>query len=529
MSALAWLFGLGALAITFPFLLHLIRRTPKGQTEFSSLMFLRPSPPTLTRRSRLENILLLLMRAAAILLIAAAFMRPFFRGTDTLSDVDVAKRRVAILLDTSASMRRADLWEQATQQVEKILGGLEQGDDVALFAFDNSVKPVVPFDERIQQGQINRANLIRDELKTLEPTWARSDLGNAMVSVADRLDVWRDSQRANDGKASAKLQIVVVSDLQKGSKIESLQAFQWPAHVYVQFLSVVPDDYSNATVQLLDAVAEEDDPSLRIRVVNSEESNLEQFFVNWSGQAKPQNTDPVSFYVPPGTSRVLRIPPDDAVSARQFVVSGDQEDFDNTFFVVPTEQQELDLVYVGKDDQDDPEKPHFYLRRALVETPSRLVTVRQISDSDKITNSVADKPPTLVVLTSPVDKNQHREIDAYLNGGGTLFIALTDLATTESTAAWTGANVADDLVEGDEQDDQEKYLMLAEINFASPLFQPFANPRYNDFTKIRFWKHQAVELPDQVRSGLCFRQRLASRPESARPFDEICPPYQRVS
>ncbi len=498
MSALAWLFGLGALAIAFPFLLHLIRRTPRGQTEFSSLMFLKPSPPTLTRRSRLENILLLLMRAAAILLIAAAFMRPFFRGADTLSDVDVAKRRVVILLDTSASMRRADLWEQATQQVEKILGGLEQGDDVALLTFDNSVKPVVPFDERIQQGQINQANLIRDELKTLEPTWASSDLGQAMVSVADRLDVWRDSQRANDGKVSAKLQIVVVSDLQKGSKIESLQAFQWPAHVYVQFLSVVPDDYSNATVQLLDAVAEEDDPSLRIRVVNSEESKLEQFFVNWPGEAKPQFTDPISFYVPPGTSRVLKIPPDDAVSARQFVVSGDQEDFDNTFYVVPTEQQKLDLVYVGKDDQDDPEKPHFYLRRALVETPSRLVTVRQISDSDKITNSVTDKPPTLVVLASPVDENQHREIDAYLNGGGTLFIALTDLATTESTAAWTGANVADDLVEGDEQDAQEKYLMLAEINFASPLFQPFANPRYNDFTKIRFWKHQAVELPDQV-------------------------------
>ena len=74
MSVMAWLFGLGALAIAFPFLFHLIRRTPKGQTVFSSLMFLKPSTPTLTRRSRLENLLLLLMRCAAIGLIAFAFM-----------------------------------------------------------------------------------------------------------------------------------------------------------------------------------------------------------------------------------------------------------------------------------------------------------------------------------------------------------------------------------------------------------------------------------------------------------------------
>ena len=36
-SAIAWLFGLGALMIAFPFLFHLIRRTPKGKNRIQFL------------------------------------------------------------------------------------------------------------------------------------------------------------------------------------------------------------------------------------------------------------------------------------------------------------------------------------------------------------------------------------------------------------------------------------------------------------------------------------------------------------
>lgn len=493
MSALAWLFGFGALTVAFPFLFHLIRRTPRGQTEFSSLMFLKPTPPTLTRRSRLENILLLLMRAAAICLIAFAFMRPFFRGADTLSEVNVANRRIAILLDTSASMRRTGLWDQASQQVEKVLDGLESGDDVALLTFDSAVHVIVDFDNGTDKGDVDRAALIREGLKTVAPSWSRSNLGQAMVSVAESLDVWRDSQRAKNANATSKLQIVVISDLQKGSKIESLQVYQWPAHVYVKFQSVVPADFTNATVQLLDPSSEEDDPALRVRVANSDESNVEQFYVSWSGVDKTPDSDPVSFYVPPGTSRVLKVAPDDAFSARQFTVTGDTEDFDNTFFVVPSRQLTLNIVYIGTGDPDDPERPQYYVRRALIETPSRLVNVRHLGAREKITEPGAD-PPTLVMLASPADDRQRKEIDSYLKSGGTLMVVMSDGETVESTTDWTRARSKN--VDLNQRASKTDYLMLAEIDFSNALFQPFANPRYNDFTKIRFWKHQSVEILD---------------------------------
>ena len=105
MSLLTPLYVLGLLAISLPVVFHLIRRMPKGEFPFSSLMFLSPSPPRLTRPSRLEHWLLLLLRALAIGLLAFAFARPFWRQTTPADPADGDARRLAVLVDTSASMK----------------------------------------------------------------------------------------------------------------------------------------------------------------------------------------------------------------------------------------------------------------------------------------------------------------------------------------------------------------------------------------------------------------------------------------
>ena len=43
------------------------------------------------------------------------------------------------------------------------------------------------------------------------------------------------------------------------------------------------------------------------------------------------------------------------------------------------------------------------------------------------------------------------------------------------------------------------FQIFAEIDFSHPLFAPFADPRFSDFTKIHFWKYRRLEasaLPD---------------------------------
>ena len=117
MSFLAPLFMLGALAIAAPVIYHLIRRTTRERTVFSSLMFLMPTAPRLTHRSRLEHILLLLLRFLALGLLALGFARPFLRKTAPSAAAAGQAQRIVVLVDVSASMRRAGLWADARERV----------------------------------------------------------------------------------------------------------------------------------------------------------------------------------------------------------------------------------------------------------------------------------------------------------------------------------------------------------------------------------------------------------------------------
>src|SRR5688500_4434017 len=211
MGLLAPLYIAGALAIALPILFPLIRRTPHGRKDFSSLMFLQASPPRLTRRSRLNNIILLLLRAAALALLALAFARPFFHSA---SDLDVSKatgRRVAILVDTSASMRRDDLWQQANTRVDEVLKDLSPADEVGLFLFDRSVRPAFTVDECNSTDPARRAAMLKSRLGEAKPTWAPTKLGEAVASVADQL---ADTQGNKDTLDKLGRQLVLVSDLQ---------------------------------------------------------------------------------------------------------------------------------------------------------------------------------------------------------------------------------------------------------------------------------------------------------------------------
>ena len=141
MSFLAPLFLVGALVVAAPIIFHLIRRTSREKTPFSSLMFLRPTPPRVTRSSKLENIFLLLLRCLVLCLLALGFARPFIQKPVAADNASGQGQRIVVLLDASASMRRDNLWADARAKAEEVLKRTTPIDSVAVFLFDRALRP----------------------------------------------------------------------------------------------------------------------------------------------------------------------------------------------------------------------------------------------------------------------------------------------------------------------------------------------------------------------------------------------------
>jgi hypothetical protein len=495
MGVLAPLYLAGLAALSLPLIFHLVRRTPRGRQEFSSLMFLLPSPPRLTRRSRLDQIVLLLLRLAALSLLAFAFARPFLRETATLALDQLPARRVAILFDTSASMRRGDLWRQAIAAVEKELRDLGSNDEVALYTFSDRLKNEVGFDAGDVDSKSSRAEIIRNASKQLAPSWQATDLGTALVAVASEVDAASDVKQS-----AAERQIVVISDFQKGTKLDALQAFQWPEKVRVICRRLAPRQSTNAHAQLLTSEEDSGDAQPRVGIANAADSKDDQFFIAWSSQPPAAEAKPplheTAVYVPAGQSRVIKLPrPEDNLEADRILLRGDDHAFDNTFFVVPQKKQSVHLLYVGDDAADDEQGPQYYLHLAGEGDALRQLII-QPAQKEPTEQLTAEPLPQVVVVTRKIAAEFIEGLKQYVERGGTLVLAPGD----DDAAAAAVPALLNDVELSTKKSPATDHMLLGEIDFTHPLFVPFANPRYSDFTKIHFWKHRTFVIPESAQT-----------------------------
>src|SRR5688572_4859488 len=437
MSLLAPLYIAGALAIALPIVFHLIRRAPHGRQDFSSLMFLSASPPRLTRRSRLNNIVLLLLRAAALALLAFAFARPFLKGAADTASSQAPGRRIAILLDTSASMRRGDLWQQATEQAEQVIRDLSPRDEVALLFFDRQVRPAMTFAEWNELHPSRRAAVLGARLAEAKPTWAATKLGDALATAADMVS-------EDDSKAAAAggvvRQLVLISDLQQGGHVEALQGHQWPQGVLLEVKPVGAKQPANAGMQLVKDPADAQEggdaaPKLRVRVSNQADSNREQFTLAWADEHGPlSGLEPLKVYVPPGRSQVARVPlPPAGRQADRLLLRGDDSDFDNTLYVVPPRKESMRVLFVGDDAPEDVNGLSYFLRSALGDTPQRKVEFVAKRPADPL--SEADVlGARLVVVAAAVPDDRVPLLRNFAGAGGDVLWVLQDAAEAQGLA-----------------------------------------------------------------------------------------------
>lgn len=477
MSFLAPLFLLGTLAVGLPVVFHLIRRTTRERKAFSSLMFLLPSPPRLTRRSRLEHILLLLLRCAVLCLLAAGFARPFFKRA--LPAQPSAARRILILMDTSASMRRAELWSDANSRAEKILHETTPADQVAIFTFDRQASPLLTFDSWNAAAPGERAGLAAAKLRGVSPGWMDTHLGSALVQAAEIL--------ADTGAAPAASELILISDLQQGSHLEPMQGYEWPRGVQLRVESVQARHRGNASLQLMpelqDAAAKTPASTLRVRVSNNAESHREQFEVGWAdAEGHGFIGQPVPVYVPAGQSRVATVAVASGTSNR-IMLRDDDDDFDNSVFVVPPEAEHLTVLYFGAEAANDPKAPLYFVDRAFQETRRRAVNVVEHGADAPLASAELSKA-ALLVINQPLPEIQASAVREHVDGGKTALFVLEGKAAAATLARLLGVGELET-----EEVRPSSYALLADIDFRHPILAPFADPRFSDFTQIHFWKY----------------------------------------
>lgn len=486
MNFLAPLFLLGALAVAGPIVFHLVRRTTRERRLFSTVMFFPPSRPRLTRRSRPENLLLLFLRCLALGLLALGFARPFFRRAAPAAALPPQPRRVVVLVDTSASMRRAGLWEQARRRAASTLRALGPADQAALLVFNRAQTSLVSFEEWNATPAPGRAALALRRLSAAGPGWEEDRLGDALIRAAEML-----GDAAPGGGPPGPREIVLISDLKAGSRLESLQGYDWPRGLRLELRPLKAEHPTNAGIQLV-AAAPDADPlapaSIRVRVTNAADSAREQFRVGWGGTSAGTYIGPaVDVYVPPGQSRVVAVAPlARRADMREIVLQGDDEGFDNTAYAIPPQLERRQVLYLGSDSAGDPHGSLFFLERALPDNPH--LSVKALARPPSAAPAAAELGgAALVVATDRLGDGAASALRGAMLAGKTVLFAVGSAAAGPSLAELLGLprlNLEDVR--------PPDYALFGQIDFSHPIFSAFADPPYSDFSRIHIWGYRRL-------------------------------------
>ncbi len=489
MNFLFPIFLAGAATIGIPIVLHMIRRHTRKRVSFSSLMFLHTTIPRFKNRSRIENLLLLILRCLILCLLAFGFARPFF-PQDIEKKQAYSGSRIVLLVDTSASMRRADLWNQAVGQIQSVLEEVNPSDRVCVMNFDQGVQTLIGFEQwgAIDPGR--RESIVNEQITKLSPGWARTDLGQALVNAAEAIE----DDEINDEQQTTKThRIVLISDLQQGANLEALHAYEWPVRTELTVKPIQATGKTNAALQHVasrdGATRPEDETRLRIRITNSPDAIVEQFNLNWAGDSSP--SEPIAdIYTPAGHSVIVRVPaPADESAAKTLILSGDDHEFDNVLYLAPHLIQPANILYVGPDDANNPKGALYYVHRAYAATATLHPQII-FPPTDGLTDE--DLSTThLVIIAGATDRNNLPSLRRYLESGGTVLLAMSSPDAAVMVAGLTGI----DNLESAEAD-TDTYTMLSQIDFEHPLLAPFSEPQFGDFTRIHFWKHRRINIAD---------------------------------
>jgi hypothetical protein len=290
-------------------------------------------------------------------------------------------------------------------------------------------------------------------------------------------------------------QIVLISDLQKGSSLEALQAYEWPEALKLQVKTIAAAGSTNAAMQIIAnqgrLARTTGDELSSVRIINSPDATVERFNLSWAEEGPVETSGRMpEVYVPAGHSVVVRAPQraDSSVPGK-LVLTGDDHDFDNALYIAPSLTQRVNILFIGSDKAEDSEGLLYYIQRAFRATGT--LDPQVISRS---TESLTDEDVTnahLIIAADMITSERINSVHRYLEAGRTVLFVMKSPETAQTIAALAGVETIDSQEAG-----VDSYAMLSRIEYKHPLLSPFSEPRFGDFTKIHFWKYRKINIDD---------------------------------
>lgn len=231
---------LGLLAALVPVIIHLIHKRKPRQQPFPAIELLLRSVERVERRWRLRRLLLLASRVLLLAALALAAAGPLLGKDRTLVGASLGPQRLAIVVDTSLSMRArygdSTAFERAVVAARNLVDRLGPEDQATLIVARSRPEALVdrPTADR---------NRLLEVLEDLRPSYEAADLGPAVTMAAESLAPVDSADPEAVPPAPMTARVVVLSDLQQ-------PAIQSAANLEL------PGTDRRATLELIDVLAE---------------------------------------------------------------------------------------------------------------------------------------------------------------------------------------------------------------------------------------------------------------------------------
>jgi hypothetical protein len=459
----------GLAAIGLPLWIHLLRQYRSTPHPFSSLMFFERRTQSSIKHRRLRYLLLLSLRVALLLLLALAFANPFVTRSAASSS---ARKMLLIAVDNSFSMRYGDHLARAKQEALGAVSHLNAGKRGQVLAVGSRIHMLTQ--------PVEEADQLKAAIQSIQPSDERSSYGE----LARTLRTIAQSSRM-------PLEVHFVSDMQKSSLPPSFADLRLGGETNLVFHSVADARDPNWLVESVTAPGKIYGPKkvsvqAVIAGIGTEAAKRTVSLVLDGRVLETKSVDipasgraPVEFLSlesPYGFHKAeIRIEPADSLPQDdRFAFAVERADPHPVLFLHSAGQQQGELYY-----------------RSALESVSEAGFALEPLAVEQAGNQTLSKYAFVVLSdVSSLPAGLENSLRAYVNGGGSLLVALGPLS-----AALSRVPVSNEPIQGTSYAGREgdRFQIVANADAEHPSLR-----RANKLDGVQFYQVVRVD-PGQSR------------------------------